>query len=183
MKQLIKKNPLTKFFAFALLSLFTFQAKAGGDSYQIYLNNKLILKQYVTQPLNIKSLELDKANANDRLVIFYSHCGQIGKERSIIIKDDNEKILKEWKFADVTGRDAGMVIPVKELLQIKSNNNKRHLSLYYYAQQLPQGRKLYSVNAGNHSITMYHSQGMYWFAGAIILSIFGAGKFYAARSV
>ena len=150
------KNAFVKTFAFAVLSLFTFKAIAGGDSYQIYLNNKLILKQYVTRPLNIKSLQLDKANSNDQLVIFYSHCGQTGKGRSIAIKDDNGKILKEWKFANATGSNESMVIPAKELLQLAKNNIKTHLTLYYTAQELPKGRMLTSVDLGKSSLTFNH---------------------------
>ncbi len=147
------KNAFVKTFAFAVLSLITFNAIAGGDSYQIYLNNKLILKQYVTQSLNIKSLQLEKINSNDQLVILYSHCGQTGKGRSIAIKDDNGKILKEWKFANATGSNESMVIPAKELLQLAKNNIKTHLTLYYTAQELPKGRMLTSVDLGKSNVT------------------------------
>ena len=149
----LKRN-LVKAFTFAALSLFTFNAKAGADSYEIYLNNKLILKQFVTESLNIKSLQLDKANSNDRLVIFYSHCGQTGKGRSIAIKDENGKILKEWKFANSTGSNGSMIIPVKEILQLVKNNTSSRLHLYYAAQQLPKGLMLTSVDLGKSSVTL-----------------------------
>ena len=141
-----RKHAFAIVFAFALLSLLSFNVKAGGDSYKIYLNNKLILEQYVTQPLNIKSLQLDNANANDKLVIYYSHCGQVGKGRSLTIKDNKGKILKEWKFANTAGSNESMVIPVKELLELIKNG---HVNLFYAAQQLPKGRMLTSVNL-NH---------------------------------
>lgn len=155
MEHSIFRNALVKAFTFALLSLFTFSAKAGGDMYEIYLNNKLLLKQFVTQPINIKNLELDKANANDRLVIIYSHCGQTGKGRTIAIKDDKGNILKEWKFANATGSNESMVIPVKELLLLAKNNHKIHLSLYYAAQELPKGRMLTSMDLVNSNETFY----------------------------
>ena len=148
------KLALVKAFTCALFFLFTFTAKAGGDSYEIYLNNKLILKQFVTQPLNIRNLQLDKANSNDRLIIFYSHCGQTGNARSIAIKDDNGNIVKQWKFADATGSNKSMIIPVKELLQLEKNNTKTHLNLYYAAQQLPRGRMLTSVDLGKKDVTI-----------------------------
>jgi len=40
-------------------------AKAGSDSYTIYLNGKLVMKQYVMQPLSIAGLPLDNAGGND----------------------------------------------------------------------------------------------------------------------
>lgn len=152
------KPAFVKAFTFALISLFTFNAKAGGDSYEIYLNNKLILKQFVTQPLSISSLQLDKANLSDKLTIFYSHCGQPGKGRSLAIKDDKGNIVKQWKFADATEL-RGMIIPVKELLQLEKNNSKTHLNLYYAAQQLPQGRMLTSIGLGKKDITINDAKG------------------------
>jgi hypothetical protein len=120
----------------------------GVDSYRIYLNNKLILQQYVGQPLKLESLELGAANANDELVIYYSHCGATGRSRSISVKDANGSILKEWKFKDAAVRnsenvpagDDAMVIPVKEILELKAKH--AGLTLSYFAQQLPAGRML-----------------------------------------
>lgn len=160
------KQTLAKAFTFAALLLFTFSAKAGGDSYKIYLNNKLILKQYVTQPLNLKSLQLDKAKSNDRLVIFYSHCGQTGRGRSIAIKNEKGIVLKEWKFANSTGSNESMVIPVKELLQLEKNNNSL-LRLYYAAKELPKGRMLTSLDLGKNNITFNQPKSK---AGAITLA-------------
>ncbi len=177
MQHLSLKKVIIKACSFALLSLFTFNAKAGGDSYEIYLNNKLLLRQYVTQPLNIKSLEFDKANASDRLVIFYKHCGLTGTGRSIAIKDENGKVLREWKFANATGSNESMVIPVKELMVIATNNNEIHLALYYAAQQLPKGRILTSVDVKSHNVTLRHavSTGSLW--GIIFPGLFGYGRF------
>ncbi|MEP6583772.1 MAG: hypothetical protein ABJA90_05885 [Ginsengibacter sp.] len=159
MQHSIFKNAFLKAFTFAVLFLSAFKTKAGGDVYEIYLNSKLIAKQFVTQPLNIKDLQLDRANSNDRLVIIYNHCGQTGKGRTIAIKDDKGKVLREWKFADAKGSDVSMVIPVKELLTLAKNYSEKHLTLYYAAQQLPKGRLLTSVNLENKNVSFYHADG------------------------
>lgn len=120
----------------------------GVDSYRIYLNNKLILQQYVGQPLKLESLALSAANSNDELVIYYSHCGATGRGRSISVRDDNGNVLREWKFRDAAVRNNGnvpaeddaMVIPVKEILELKAKHPG--LTLSYFAQQLPAGRML-----------------------------------------
>ncbi len=168
------KQAFVKAFTFALLSLSTFNANAGGDIYEIYLNNKLILKQFVILPLNIKSLQLDKANSNDQLVIFYSHCGQTGKERSIAIKDDKGKIVKQWKFANATSSNKSMIIPVKELLQLGENNTKTHLHLYYAARELPKGRILTSVDLVKSNVTFNQPKAK---AGSTMTAIL-IGAFY-----
>ncbi len=101
------KSTLVKVFTLIVLGLtmFSFAGRAGGDSYKIYLNKKLITEQYVSQPSSgLISLNLDKANYKDQIVIYYSHCGTTGKGRSIMLKDEQNKILKEWKFADLQAR-------------------------------------------------------------------------------
>lgn len=126
---------------------------AGGDSYRIYLNNKLILQQYVTRSLDLKDLPLSEANANDKLVIYYNHCGATGRSRSIAVKNESGVVLKEWKFPDahvkeggmnIPAGDEGMTIPVKEILALQAKNHE--LSLYYSSQQLPAGHLLTRVN-------------------------------------
>ena len=126
---------------------------AGTDSYRIYLNNKLVLQQYVTRSLDLKNLPLSEANANDKLVIYYNHCGATGRSRSIAVKDENGVVLKEWKFPDAPVKDGGMnipagddgmTIPVKEILALQA---KVHgLSLFYSSQQLPSGHLLTRID-------------------------------------
>jgi hypothetical protein len=140
-----------------LITALGFTATAGGDSYEIYLNNKLIQRQFLHQPIDIRSLSLDKANANDQLVIYYSHCGQTGKNRSITIKDEKGGILKEWKFADATGR-SGMSISVKELLQLQKKSSGQ-LSLIYTSKELPKGQMLTAVKLDNKSTTYRETVG------------------------
>lgn len=101
-------------FTTTLACLQSFTVKAGGEGFEIYLNNKLILRQAVNKPFTLHSLQLDKANKDDQLVIYYHHCGSTGKDRTIVIKDDKGKIIKEWKFADASGStNKGMTIPVR----------------------------------------------------------------------
>src|SRR4051812_12239784 len=112
-----------KVFTLITLSLtaFGFTSKFGLDGYEIYLNNKLILKQYVNQPVSLRVLQLDKANEGDELHIKYTHCANKGPGtgRSIVLEDEQGNALKKWAFADATGSDFNMTIAVKELLQLK----------------------------------------------------------------
>jgi hypothetical protein len=123
--------------AMLLLASFFTALEGGVDSYEIYLNNKLLMRQLATQSLSLKSLPLDKAKPNNQLVIYYSHCGTIGKGRKIAIKNEAGQVVKEWKFADAIGTKTGMTIPVKELLQLQNKYAKNQLSLYYSSVQIP----------------------------------------------
>jgi hypothetical protein len=155
MLQFQLKKAILRGFAFMFLSLaaFTFTAKAGGDIFQVYLNNKLILKQFVIEPLTLKNLPLQDARATDELIVHYSHCGAIGKGRSIVIKDEKGKIYKEWKFDDATGTNTGMKIPVKEILELQKKNSGAELNLYYASQEIPKGRMLASLLSGKKGTT------------------------------
>jgi len=146
---------------FTIICLQAFTAKAGGESFEIYLNNKLILRQAVTQSLTLQSLQLDKANKDDELVIYYNHCGTTGKNRTIAIKDDKGNTIKEWKFADATGSNKGMTILVKELLQLEKNYSHAGLNIVYSSQELPKGRALSALQFNGKS-TSWRQQHETW---------------------
>ena len=150
MKQSALKSIHAKFMVLLLscFVLISFSAKAGGDSYEIYLNNKLILKQYQFQTLSLTSLNLNRSNIQDQLVIYYAHCSekdQTGKGRSIVIKDAQGKTLKEWKFSDASGDRSGMTIPVKDLLDLQNGNAENTLTIYYSSAGHPQSKILSSL--------------------------------------
>ena len=157
-----KQSMLKTFIATALfLTTFSFAAIAGGDTYEIYLNNKLVFKQRVlnTTAVDLNSLPLTKANYNDELEIYYSHCGVTGTGRSIEIKDDQGNVLKEWKFADATGNNASMLIPVKEILDLQKNNANASLSLYYFSSKyLPKGLMLTSIKLKERNVALLESK-------------------------
>ena len=131
-------------------------AKAGLDSYEIYLNEKLILKQYVNEPLKLASLQLSQANINDRIVINYSQCNmpdKLGKGRSVSVKDATGKTVKVWKFANASGKRVGMEIPVKELLALNSQVAGKDLTFFYAAEGLPQGQMLAHFQLANKPVS------------------------------
>jgi hypothetical protein len=142
------------------LIAFSFICKAGGDRYEIYLNDKLITKKYVGQSgVDVGNLQLDKTNYEDKLVIYYSHCGTIAKGRSILIKDEQNRVLKEWKFADATGADVSMSIPVKDMLDLQNKNANISLSLYYFSSQyLPKGRMLTAIRLKERNVVLYQTE-------------------------
>jgi hypothetical protein len=128
--------------SFASLS---FTNKFGLDKFEIYLNNKLLQKQYVNQPLNLRVLQLNKAKESDQLQIVYSHCMRDngpGTGRSIALKDENGNTLQKWVFADATGAGLKMTIAVKDLLQLEKKNESHKLSLYYASNELEKGEML-----------------------------------------
>ncbi len=145
------KQALVKLYMLAALCFITFgfTTKAGLDSYEIYLNDKLVLQQYVNQPLNLRKLKLNTANDQDELRIHYKHCTKddVGSGRSITIKDQKGNTLKKWEFADVRSNRSAMVIPVKALRALEKSNGKDGLYLHYNAKEHehPEGEMLASL--------------------------------------
>jgi len=137
--------------------LFSFSFKKGGDSFEIYLNNKMIVQQYVSQSTGVKSFQLDQGNASGQVDIYYSHCGETGVSRNIIIKDGQNNVLKEWHFPDVSGSGKSMAIKVKDILNLQKNNSVNKVYLYYSSKQLPNARLLATillVNDNKQVVTM-----------------------------
>jgi hypothetical protein len=147
MKKTTLKRAFVKAFMLTIISsmVFAVTAYAGLDSYSIYINKKLLFTQSVIKPLTLQSLQLDKANPTDELVIHYNQCNapnKIGSGRSIVVKDAEGKKIKEWKFEDAKGANPGMVIPVKELIALQKKQGASSLVLFYNAEKLEREQKL-----------------------------------------
>ena len=134
--------------ALVLLALFatltSFSGNWGGDSYQVYVNGKLILEQYVHGQKGVKTIALQQANTNDQVSVMYSHCGAAGKSRTISLRDANNKVLKQWSFDDAaTGtKPAMMSCKAIEILNVKKSNKLDRVNLFYTSKELPEGKLL-----------------------------------------
>ena len=135
---------------FFSLTLFAFTSKWGGDSFEIWLNGKMLLQQFVHVSKGVQTLQLNPTSENDKLDIFYRHCGQTGSNRYVTIKDEGSHALKVWKFVDTDGKNAAMELKLKDVLKLKKNKNSR-LNLFYSSDQLPAGRLLATIVSENET--------------------------------
>ena len=152
MLQINRNTVLIK--SFLLLPLFavlsSFSVSWGGDSYQVYVNNKLVLEEYVHGQKGVKTVALQQANVNDQVSIVYSHCGKTGQSRTITLRDGKNKVLKAWTFenAGVNGAKSSMSCRAKEILEIKNHSGLDRLNLYYSSKEMPEGKLLvYIISA------------------------------------
>lgn len=134
----------------AVIYLQSFSTNGGGDYYKVLLNGRLVAEQYLTKPVTLKALSLNAANQNDKLTVYFSHCGKAGLSRSITLKNENGKTLKEWKFNDSPSEQ--MQLPVGEVLNASLKQNS--VMLYYASKEIPSGRQLITLNLS--SIAMAH---------------------------
>jgi hypothetical protein len=132
-------------------TLFSFSSGSGGEGFEIYLNNKVVLQQFGSNMNTVKTLKLDQAAANDEIAVRYHHCGRVGKNRIITIKDEQDKVLKQWKFSDASDAANRMTCKVKDIMGLK-NSKGATLKLYYSSSELPKERQLVSISLGMKSI-------------------------------
>ncbi|RAW00897.1 hypothetical protein [Pseudochryseolinea flava] len=139
---------LVKVFTFLSLLMCSsiIPAYAGGEYYEVYLNDKLILQQGVTgKTIQLKNIPIENANANDRITIIYKRChDENATGRKLTVRDEAGNILKEWKFPDRTDERNAMTILVKDLVAL--NKKGATLNVAYSSEQLTEGRTLVALS-------------------------------------
>jgi len=167
---LIQKLLITKFFAMkkinyqpvlflsflftmsvALFSFSSTKSNFGGEGFEVYLNDKLVLQQYGKEMDKINNLQLDQSASNGQLAIRYYHCGRPGTSRVVSIKDEQNVVLKEWKFGDAKDASAKVSCSVKDILTLPKIKAGKKVNLYYAAGELPNGRLLATLTSVNKS--------------------------------
>jgi hypothetical protein len=150
MKSILSKTMMLVAMAATLLSFTNF----GGEGFEIFLNNKVVIQQFGKTLNDVNSLRLNQNLSDGQLTVKYYHCGQVGKNRIITIKDGQNKLLKEWRFADATSSLASPVAMncnVKDILNL-GKGNESTFKLYYSSSELPKGRLLTNIVVENKSV-------------------------------
>ena len=141
MKSIMTKSMLALAICATLVS---FRNKPGGEGFEIFLNNKVVVQQFGNDMSKVKNIQLTQSLAAGQLTIKYHHCGRIGKNRIVTVKDAHNKVLKEFNYADAATPVAVMTVNLKDLLNLMKGNNQ--LKLYYSSSELPNGRMLVSIS-------------------------------------
>jgi hypothetical protein len=122
--------------------LFAFSTSPGAHSVQVYLDSKLVIDQYIQPKADAPKVTLDAAEKYSQLIVKYSECGRTVSGRKIIMKDDNNKILKEWKFEGSSkGFEEPMQCQIKDILALKQKGSNT-LKLYYSSNDFPEGQQI-----------------------------------------
>ena len=140
MKSIINKSMALIAICTALLS---FSPKPGGEGFEIYLDNKLLVQRYGNEMNAVQTLECSQSSSASRFIIKYYHCGKVGKNRIITIKDGQNNILKDFHYPDAGTPTGVMALDVKDVRNLKKGTAS--LKLFYSSSELPNGRLLASV--------------------------------------
>jgi len=136
-------------FSFSVKTISSYKSNVGGEGFEVYLNDKLVLQQYGEKMNTVKTLELDQRASNGQLAIRYYHCGRPGKSRVVTIKDEQNVVLKEWKFGDAKDASTKVCCNVKDIFALPKFNAGKKVNLYYSAAELPNGRLLATLTTAS----------------------------------
>jgi hypothetical protein len=119
--------------------LSSFVLEPGAHSCQVYLDDKLLVDQYLVQKAAPAKIIVDPAENHKQLILKYNECGRTVTGRVITIKDESDKVLKEFRFDGSTkGYENPMAVSVKDLLALKQQSG--NLKLYYASTDFPDGQ-------------------------------------------
>ncbi len=143
MKKIIRFSWMNVLVGIVLCSiLFSFSNITGAHSVQVYLDSKLVIDQYVNTEKDAPTLLVNPAENYRQLIVKYSECGRTVTGRTITIKDDNNKVLKDWKFEGATsGFEKSMACSLKDIAALKQKGGDA-LKLYYSSNEFPEGQQI-----------------------------------------
>lgn len=154
MKKIIRFSWVNSLVGIALcVILFSFSKIIGAHSFQVLLDNKLMIEKYVDSKMATPTLTIDPAENHNQLIVKYNECGRTVTSRTITIKDNRNKVLKDWHFEGVTaGYKDPMVFAIKDITALKQKGGNT-LKLYYSSKEFPEGQQIANVVIGNEAST------------------------------
>jgi hypothetical protein len=133
--------------------LFAFTTLPGAHSMKVYLDSKLMLDKYIDSRTDVAKLTLDPSEKHNNLVIQYSECGRTVTGRKLTLKDDDNKVLKDWKFEGSTkGFEDSMECSVKDIVALRAKGSNT-LKLFYSSNEFPDGHQILSLTIAGSATT------------------------------
>ena len=125
--------------------IYSFVTAMGGEGFEIYLDNKLVLQQFNQEMKVKKNIQLTAAHSKSELKVKYYHCGMAGKSRTLELKNAEQKTLKQWQFDNSKGKNFAITVAVKDILSSQEQAGSNTIYLYYSSKEAPQGRLLAGI--------------------------------------
>jgi len=124
----LRSTATSLFVALTSVLLCSFALVPGGASYEVYLNDQLVMKEHLHGRKEVPTLPLSvTTTSQDELSLTFSNCGKIDTSRKISLKDDKDATLKEWTFADSPDLKNQMKIKVNEIVAFRSKHSTAKL--------------------------------------------------------
>jgi hypothetical protein len=145
MKSIMQKRSNASGFLFILLIIIlsSFSVIPGGDSFKIYVNNKLVIQEHLYGRKETARLVVNP-ESDEQVSVEFNNCGKLNTARKLIIKDGENKIVKKWEFTDSPDLKSPMSFKVSEITAI--SEKMQNMNLYYASNEVANGQLLASIN-------------------------------------
>ena len=128
--------------------LFSFANIIGAHNFQVMLDGKVVIDQYVDSKSIAPTLVLDPADNQSQLTIKYNECGRTVSGRTITVKDEKNQVLKDWRFeGETSGYKDPMTCAVKDIIALKQKGSN-NLKLFYSSKEFPHGQQVATLVVG-----------------------------------
>lgn len=143
MKKIIRLSWVNSIVWVALCAImFSFSSRPGAHSFQVYLDDKMVVDQYARRDVDAPRISIDPSANYSQLIVKYSECGRTVTGRKLMIKDEKNTVLKEWNFeGSSTGFKESMACKVKDLFAVKPKSSNT-LKLYYSSNDFQAGMQV-----------------------------------------
>lgn len=129
----------------AIFLLSAFALYPGGYSYTLHLNNRLVSEQYITPTFETPTLTLSDQDKKGTLTVYFNECGQIGRQRKLSVRVSDQKVLKEWSFANSSSQHDPLQLTLKDLSAYAHSGT---MAIYYSSERVSKPQVLaYVVGA------------------------------------
>ena len=123
--------------------LCSFAPDPGGYSYEVYLNNQLVIKEHLYGRKETPTIPLNMTTAQDELAIMFNNCNKVDTKRKISLRDDQDATLKEWTFTDSPDIKNQMRIKVNEIVAF--SNKHSMTKLVYSSREVDNGVHMINI--------------------------------------
>ncbi len=138
-----RSTAATLFMVLTSIALCSFTPKPGGYSYEVYLNNQLMIKEHMYGRKEVPTVRLNITTAEDALSVMFNNCNKVDVSRKISLKDDKDAIIKEWTFGDSPDIKNQMKIKVSEIVAVRNKHST--VKLVYSSQAAKDGVHLLNL--------------------------------------
>jgi hypothetical protein len=101
----------------------------------------MVMAQFGQEMNAVKALPIPANQPTAQLTVKYHHCGRFGKSRMLSLRNQEQKLLKQWKFND---SGEGITCSIQEITSIRKLI-KTDLFLVYTSAELPAGRTILRI--------------------------------------
>jgi hypothetical protein len=136
-------------FLMALATVLAAWRSPGGDSFELYVQDKLIVRYFYASKTPVPTVRLGQDAVRGTVALTFSHCGRTDTQRQITARDASGKVIKVWSFPNAGGKTGNRMTLTWDGIQKRNPT----MSLYYQAQEFPDEALLAHIIFTDEAVT------------------------------